>query len=823
MSRAPRDDISSIIRNHLNANTKLPPVRQLHAMAYDERFSVKRQLSRSPPHASSEPGIPKKLKFESSSHQDRDTSLHRPSGVLETDSVTTHGSQSYSPFFEPTNHATIEWYSDAHCRPTSEPSWTSDSPQSTHSEQFSVTSRPSSSSSHDFETVLEHTGVGLGFANTSYSTGSGESGPMDTDMPTDDSAHSSPAEESTISTDLPAPRPTSPSERNDGSSTAGESKSSLEAQTEELEKEDWVSDNDLGQLIREVLGDAVGKQFHKAVKGTLQYMPQQKVKSIEELSGLSLLDAFTLEIAGKIPYTVAASESSGGSSASSNKLATPGGKSSSGGGSSSRNNSPRRGGAANSNNNQSGQDDSAPTAGTEEAGPGTPPSRRRNLRCPFNAAAPHIFCVTKTTGRKFAPCEGPGYNTMQYLKEHLQKTHRPPKDKKKDHPRCGSCQVTFETNELLQDHVDNVDCPVKCPECMQEFKSKPARKTHHDEKHATPDRNEIALAYIDDEKYKEMKGNLKGYSESLRKGKRTQDDTLADWISKNTEEFMKGRDPDTINPQLQLGQWYIMFTTVLPDHTVPADPFYDLEDVVIQGEVVIENIMFIWKKLIQIKRNVGPVEGLPTDIDNDKCLSWFEDHLRQTLTLASRTTLDKTKLGKIHIPDDGVLDGDTEPQLAPSMGSTISQHHHFSELPLQPLSSTGQGSVQNHIQPAGSNSNPQGLGLYPSTGNPDPQYGSALQVDTRQNYDFPIDPMTGNWSAMGYNNSGQPYPSFHYEAYGNELAETGFPPISQLLDGDPYSQLQAAHPGSQGQWNGQPGPNSGTQVPEDVNVHRNQS
>lgn len=119
--------------------------------------------------------------------------------------------------------------------------------------------------------------------------------------------------------------------------------------------------------------------------------------------------------------------------------------------------------------------------------------------------------------------------------------------------------------------MDNVDCPVRCAECKQEFNSKPARKTHHDKEHAVSDANQIDITYIDDEKYAEMKSLLKAYSESLRKGKRTQNPQLENWILNNTEAFLQGRDPE-INPQLQLGQWHIMFTTLFPGSAVPEHP-----------------------------------------------------------------------------------------------------------------------------------------------------------------------------------------------------------------------------------------------------------
>lgn len=230
--------------------------------------------------------------------------------------------------------------------------------------------------------------------------------------PDEDETASTQSDEPTlIHVDLRAPRPASQSDRNDGSSTEGDSKSSQQQDTEE---ESGFGD-ELSQLINRVLGPIEGRQFYAAARGTLSYMPRQKVKSIDELSGLSLLDVAHLDIAGVMPYTIAAPESNGGTSESSSHLGAGRGESS-GGSSSTPQNSSRGGGGDKTNNNQSGQDKSAPTAKPGETDQVTSSARRRNLRCPFNARLPELFCVTQKTGRKFAPCEAPGYNTMQYLK-----------------------------------------------------------------------------------------------------------------------------------------------------------------------------------------------------------------------------------------------------------------------------------------------------------------------------------------------------------------------------------------------------------------------
>lgn len=178
------------------------------------------------------------------------------------------------------------------------------------------------------------------------------------------------------------------------------------------------SDTELATCSKRILGAEEGKLFYAVAKGKLCYVAPQKVKRIDELKGLSLIDVISLDLSGVIPLRSATSESSGGSSTSSN-LSVGSGGSSSGGASSSRRTGSRGGGTnLNTNKNQQGQDESAPTTMADVLGSSRISLGKRNgLRCPFNACFPNHRCFNnKKKKSKFDACSGPGYLFMQHLK-----------------------------------------------------------------------------------------------------------------------------------------------------------------------------------------------------------------------------------------------------------------------------------------------------------------------------------------------------------------------------------------------------------------------
>ena len=136
--------------------------------------------------------------------------------------------------------------------------------------------------------------------------------------------------------------------------------------------------------------------------------------------------------------------------------------------------------------------------------------------------------------------------------------------------QCNRCQEDFRTQALLKHHEKNVDCPIRCPECHEVFALKANRQTHQEETHL-PDIKDNRLMEIDEAMDKRIKENLKGYVDSLKKGKGRIQSELEQWVEANTERFMAGRN-DKVNPKLELGQWYIICMTLSPDGKVSQHP-----------------------------------------------------------------------------------------------------------------------------------------------------------------------------------------------------------------------------------------------------------
>ncbi len=136
--------------------------------------------------------------------------------------------------------------------------------------------------------------------------------------------------------------------------------------------------------------------------------------------------------------------------------------------------------------------------------------------------------------------------------------------------QCTRCQEEFENQDLLKSHEMNVDCPIRCPDCREEFEKKAMRQAHQEERHLE-ETKESRFMEIDDAMDKKIKESLKSYVDSLKKGKGPIDPTLDQWIEANTDRYMIGRSSKR-NPKLELGQWYIIFSTLASDTRVLEHP-----------------------------------------------------------------------------------------------------------------------------------------------------------------------------------------------------------------------------------------------------------
>ena len=96
------------------------------------------------------------------------------------------------------------------------------------------------------------------------------------------------------------------------------------------------------------------------------------------------------------------------------------------------------------------------------------------------------------------------------------------------------------------------------------------RQAHQEERHLE-EIKESRFMEIDDAMDKKIKERLKAYVDSLKKGKGSSDPIREQWIEANTDRYMVGRSSKH-NPKLELGQWYIIFSTVASEAKVPQHP-----------------------------------------------------------------------------------------------------------------------------------------------------------------------------------------------------------------------------------------------------------
>ena len=192
----------------------------------------------------------------------------------------------------------------------------------------------------------------------------------------------------------------------------------------------------------------------------------------------------------------------------------------------------------------------------------------------------------------------------------------------------------------------NVDCPIRCPECSEEFELKAMRQAHQEQTHP-PEAKESKFMEIDEAKEKQIKDNLKAYVDSLKKGKGRIDPDLEQWVEANTNRYMVGRN-EKANPKLELGQWYTICSTLFgevaqhpcnfaPKFTVISHLniclVYDYG--VSHAELVSEKILLIQDAMIDARIEVHGEP--PKDIQAQR--GWYQDALRDTLRLAAKTRL----------------------------------------------------------------------------------------------------------------------------------------------------------------------------------------
>jgi DNA-directed RNA polymerase subunit RPC12/RpoP len=166
-------------------------------------------------------------------------------------------------------------------------------------------------------------------------------------------------------------------------------------------------------------------------------------------------------------------------------------------------------------------------------------------------------------------------NQLIVFREHMQNVHTRPV-KKVNPLQCSRCQDDFPDSDELKGHELNVDCAIRCPDCGEGFLSKVLRQEHQKENHLE-DASDPLLRELDDTIWKQVRDNLKIYTDSLKNKKGgpsgDPDPERERWVLANTPRYERGRATKLkANSKLELGQWYTMFTTLAPNTKVLDHP-----------------------------------------------------------------------------------------------------------------------------------------------------------------------------------------------------------------------------------------------------------
>ncbi|OIW26257.1 hypothetical protein CONLIGDRAFT_467426 [Coniochaeta ligniaria NRRL 30616] len=408
------------------------------------------------------------------------------------------------------------------------------------------------------------------------------------------------------------------------------------------------SGDKLGCLVRRFLEPTVASRFLRDVEGKLEYASRQRVESFRDIKHHSLLELLNVDMRGIKgiggPMSPAATDADGASHSgqSSSSLGS--------GSSGPRETKENFGGRfpRESRNGQNGESNGAYNPAGDVSTESTSTPQRTRLRCPFHACFPDAYCANKD--KKFKSCQGPGWPSMQYLKEHLKKCHRKADPRDKTLRQCNRCQEVFNTQQDLEHHEINVDCNIRCAVCTPEvcFQTKAERQAHGQLKH--PKKESLStIREIDDGLNTTLKAELKAYTDALKRGQGLEDVQRQQWIAANTAKYAKNQSG--VNATLELGQWYIMYKTIFPNVTHPSHPFYENDmDGVPDREVVQEKVLFIWETALNahIAENGFPPVSFQENRD------FYANLLRTVMGLAAETQLVRGSFGNLSTSSDDI-------------------------------------------------------------------------------------------------------------------------------------------------------------------------
>ncbi|KAH8790699.1 hypothetical protein BGZ57DRAFT_876173 [Hyaloscypha finlandica] len=435
------------------------------------------------------------------------------------------------------------------------------------------------------------------------------------------------------STDEPDGQSTEGDESTNSKTSSNESDSSSKRGTTKANHGDKLEAFIKEDVLR--TDPAVAELFYQNIIGKLEYSSPEYSGPVDEINELSLLDLLEFEAFNLVGHSGAPTECPGSSS----------GPSSSSSGTQRREStsnleqinpslSSGSGGSNPTRNDSISQDDPNQLVKSTVRSNSSQGSKVRPLRCIHNAIAPGTFSVNEVTLEKFRPCSGPGWNSIQHLKEHMQNVHT--KQVKKVNPlQCSRCQDEFRDQDELKSHQLNIDCAIRCPDCVHVFPSKAQRQEHQKENHLE-DENDPLLRELDDSIWKQIKDNLNVYTTSLKNKKGgpsgIPNPERERWVLENIPRYENGRSSKLkANSKLELGQWYTIFTTLAPNMKILEHPFYDYGTP--RSDYAQERILFIHDKIIDARVEA---HGFPS-ADFDLQREWYREALRDSLRVAAKT------------------------------------------------------------------------------------------------------------------------------------------------------------------------------------------
>jgi len=133
--------------------------------------------------------------------------------------------------------------------------------------------------------------------------------------------------------------------------------------------------------------------------------------------------------------------------------------------------------------------------------------------------------------------------------------------------QCNRCQIVFANQKGLQNHELLVECPLRCPDCPEEFASKTERQLHVQESHSEEAAPQI-FQELDKRHWTHLNACLKVYTDAIKdkNGVPAFDPIVGRrvWVEANTPRFEARRSKARSDARLELGQWYTMSTFLGP-------------------------------------------------------------------------------------------------------------------------------------------------------------------------------------------------------------------------------------------------------------------